>query len=94
MADDRMFLLHVPTGLALSVGKKYRDWRCQGVDPEALFNEVEAQRDPTDSADDYAIVRECDDHPMIEWEYSKGNHPESSCGLVRLKVLADWRRGA
>ena len=92
MADNRMHLLHVPTGNSVLLGKQlFSGWRHPRPEElarsiPALFNSsVEAEWDS-----EYVVVFENADGSfgeLVNWRYGGG--PRDENGIMDLEVLDD-----
>ena len=86
MANNRMFLVHRPSGLAIFLGKRmghgwYTTDRCASV--QILFDAVENEYDYYNKQDDFAVAMEDTSRATLalgEWQYG----PHRSDGLVEL----------
>lgn len=77
MANDRMFLLHRPTGLAAPLGKRYTTWYPSN-DVESLLATL-FDVAGFEGLGDYVVVLESENR----WQYS-GVGPQRIDGLVEL----------
>lgn len=89
MANNRMYLVHKPTGRAVFLGKRMA-WGWYSVPDdikerlEALFEAVED--DAGSSQDDFAVALECatdQPHAIDDWEYAD----QEAGGKIQLLKL-------
>jgi hypothetical protein len=88
MANNRMYLVHVPSGLATSIGKRMDKWnaRCSIDSIQQLFDTVELEYG--DMGDDYAIALEDANGATLatdEWEWS-GNSRHDGLLQFNMKI--------
>ncbi len=87
MANNRMFLLHQPSGVAVYLGKRmatgwYDTPKCVGDRIKALFEQVELENVATD---DFCLAMEDASAAPMVVEYRKISEADGN-GLVKLEV--------
>jgi hypothetical protein len=89
MANNRLYLVHAPTGVGIGIGKRMgwgwyvgatRDGRPMEPDLNLFYDHAIENLDPGDSQDDFVLVRE----DTTDWD-GPNPDPELPHPLLRFK---------